>query len=131
MKIQRLHIDNYKIFRNFNLDLTHNTRAQNLIVLAGINGSGKTTLLKFIYHAFDHTETFDEGFVEFEYNEDGNVKTHKLEKRSMTSGNLFDPSQSKPKKVLYYEAGIRYQDMAAKIIVQFIDTLIYEKKQKK
>jgi predicted ATP-binding protein involved in virulence len=46
MKLRKIHIDNYKLFNNFDLDLTHNGKSQNLIVIAGINGSGKTTLLK-------------------------------------------------------------------------------------
>jgi predicted ATP-binding protein involved in virulence len=130
MKIQRLYIAHYKIFRNFSLDLTHNARAQHFIVLAGINGSGKTSVLQFIAHALDNTRAFDRGFVEIEYSENGSVKTRKIEDRTITSRRLSDPSQSKPSKVIYYEAGTRYQDTAAEIIVQFIDTLIYEKNKR-
>jgi predicted ATP-binding protein involved in virulence len=46
MKIRSVHIDNYKIFQNFDIDFTHNGKAQNLIVIAGINGCGKTTLMR-------------------------------------------------------------------------------------
>ena len=45
MKIKKLHIENYKVFRDFSIDFTNNGEVQNLIVLAGINGSGKSTLL--------------------------------------------------------------------------------------
>ncbi len=46
MKVTKLHIDDYKVFQDFDIDFTDgNGNAQNLIVLAGINGSGKTTLL--------------------------------------------------------------------------------------
>jgi len=47
MKLRKIHIDNNNyLFNNFDLDLTHNGKSQNLIVIAGKNGSGKTTLLK-------------------------------------------------------------------------------------
>ncbi len=58
MKIKKLHIDNYKVFQDFNIDFTNsNGEAQSLVAIAGINGSGKTTLLKnFIYPAFHHQD---------------------------------------------------------------------------
>jgi predicted ATP-binding protein involved in virulence len=46
MKIKSLHIKNYKIFQDFEIDFTNNGEVQNLIVLAGENGSGKSTLLR-------------------------------------------------------------------------------------
>lgn len=130
MKIQRLYIDQYKILRSFTLDLTHNGRAQHFIVLAGINGSGKTSVLQFIAHAFDNTKTFHEGWVEIEYAENGHIKTQKIEHRTITARKLVAPSPSKPQKVIYYAAGTHYQDTAAKTIVQFIDSLIYEKNKR-
>jgi predicted ATPase len=50
VKVTKLHIDEYKVFKDFDIDFTDKEgKAQNLIVLAGINGTGKTTLLEFIY----------------------------------------------------------------------------------
>ncbi len=46
MKIKRIHIKNYKVFRDFTIDFTNNGEVLNLVVLAGINGSGKTTLMR-------------------------------------------------------------------------------------
>lgn len=48
MKVTKLFIDNYKVFKDFHLDLTHDGKPQDLIVLAGVNGSGKTTILEVI-----------------------------------------------------------------------------------
>jgi predicted ATP-binding protein involved in virulence len=55
VKVTKLHIDEYKVFKDFDIDFTHNGEAQNLIVLAGINGTGKTTLLEFIFTVISST----------------------------------------------------------------------------
>lgn len=49
MKIRKIHIEEYKIFKDFEIDLTNNGEPLNIIVVAGINGSGKSSLLEFIY----------------------------------------------------------------------------------
>jgi predicted ATP-binding protein involved in virulence len=59
VKVTKLHIDEYKVFKDFDIDFTHNGEAQNLIVLAGINGTGKTTLLKFIFNCVNYRNEFD------------------------------------------------------------------------
>lgn len=48
MKLQHIHIEAYKVFRDFNLDfcLSGDDTPQSLIVITGVNGNGKTTLLK-------------------------------------------------------------------------------------
>lgn len=49
MKIKSIHIDDYKVFKDFDISfLGSNGEALDLIVLAGINGSGKTTLFEYI-----------------------------------------------------------------------------------
>jgi predicted ATP-binding protein involved in virulence len=53
MKIRKLHIQNYKLFDNFKLDLTdENDQTLDTIVLAGINGSGKTSVLELLTDIF-------------------------------------------------------------------------------
>ncbi|RLD52404.1 MAG: hypothetical protein DRJ05_17445, partial [Bacteroidetes bacterium] len=49
MKIREIHIQDYKIFKDFNIDFTNNESPLDIVVLAGINGSGKSSLLEFIY----------------------------------------------------------------------------------
>jgi len=45
MKIRKLHIKNYKLFDNLELDFTdENGHTLDTIVLAGVNGSGKTRI---------------------------------------------------------------------------------------
>lgn len=50
MKIEKVFIEKYKVFENFEIDfLDGNNNPLDLVVIAGINGSGKTSLLEFIY----------------------------------------------------------------------------------
>ena len=49
LKLVELHIDNYKIFKDFTISFTDkNHEPLPIIILAGINGSGKTTLLEYM-----------------------------------------------------------------------------------
>lgn len=53
MKIKRLYIDNYKMFKKFDINFTDkDNNALPIIVIAGVNGSGKTTLLDFVIEYF-------------------------------------------------------------------------------
>ena len=54
MKIRKLHIKNYKVFDDLELDFTDaDGKTLDMIVLAGENGSGKTTILEIIRGLFD------------------------------------------------------------------------------
>jgi len=54
-KIKSLHIEEYKIFKDFDIDFV-DTKGKPLpiVVLAGVNGSGKTTLLEYIFKNKEH-----------------------------------------------------------------------------
>ena len=137
MKIKQIYIKNHKIFNNFTLDLTHNGKALNLIVIAGINGSGKTTLFRdFIYNTFKNEVIVKESYIEVEYNQNKKHKIFKIDNESLST-NTFkdirytaDSLYNKFKNVVYYEAGFSDRQSAKKIIVQFIDKLIYEEDKK-
>jgi predicted ATP-binding protein involved in virulence len=50
MKLRKLHIEDYKMFKDFDISFVdENDEALPIIVLAGVNGSGKTSLLEYIY----------------------------------------------------------------------------------
>ena len=56
MKIRKLHIKNYKVFDDIELDFTDaNGKTLDKIVLAGVNGCGKTTILEIIKKFYDDT----------------------------------------------------------------------------
>ena len=60
MKIRKLHIKNYKVFNDLELDFTDaNGKTLDTIVLAGLNGSGKTTVLEIIRKMFDSPNLFN------------------------------------------------------------------------
>ena len=49
MKIKSVHINKYKIFKDFKIDFCDtNGKVLDVVLLVGINGSGKTSLLEFI-----------------------------------------------------------------------------------
>lgn len=51
MKLRKLHIEDYKMFKDFDIDFVdENDEALPIVVLAGVNGSGKSTLLEYIYN---------------------------------------------------------------------------------
>ena len=122
MKIRKIHIDEYKIFKNFDINFTFNDKPLNLIVIAGINGSGKTTLLDYIksygfyinkplIFSSNHNIGMDNTLngITYDYFND--------DKRSKDSINSF---------FLDKNENIEF---ASKKIVQYIDKMIYEEKK--
>ena len=54
MKLRKLHIEDYKMFKDFDISFVdENDEVLPIVVLAGVNGSGKTTLLEFMANSFD------------------------------------------------------------------------------
>ena len=70
MKITKLHLKDFKVFDDLELDFTgKDGQPLNQIVLAGLNGTGKTTILEvikgilngaYVYHPFRHFTESDE-----------------------------------------------------------------------
>jgi len=57
VKLRKLHIDNYKMFKDFDISFVdENDKALPIVVLAGVNGSGKTTLLDYINNISFHVK---------------------------------------------------------------------------
>ncbi len=48
MKLKHIHIDNYKLFHDFDIDFCDGNEPLRIVVIAGINGIGKSTLLEYI-----------------------------------------------------------------------------------
>jgi len=81
MKIRKLHLKNYKVFDDLELDFTdENGETLNEIVIAGVNGSGKTTVLEFIRDFLAVKKIDISNFeVELELNEGDNKRFHYTE----------------------------------------------------
>lgn len=56
MKLKHIHIDKYKVFKDFDIDFCWGDKPQNLIVITGINGNGKTTLFRDIISSTNTTD---------------------------------------------------------------------------
>ena len=53
MKLRKLHIEDYKMFKDFDISFVdEHDEALPIIVLAGVNGSGKSSLLEWIYNEY-------------------------------------------------------------------------------
>jgi len=70
MKLRSLHIEDYKLFKDFNIDfLDSDDKPLPIVILAGVNGSGKTTLLEYIDNFVAYLESkrvpLGSDFIEF------------------------------------------------------------------
>ena len=48
MKLKHVHIDDYKLFHDFDIDFCDEKGPLPIVVIAGVNGTGKSTLLSYI-----------------------------------------------------------------------------------
>lgn len=131
MKLRKIKINNYKIFKDFELDMTKNGQIQNLIVIAGINGSGKTTILKDIIFEFfanhrinGHTAIF----VDYVDKKTSENIVLELDRQRLNDANELNTSSYLDLKfpdTYYFKAGEIDPKGAKEIILEFIDKLIY------
>ena len=142
MKIRKIHIENFKVFKDFDIDLTHNDKPLNLVVVAGINGSGKTTLLEFIFRIICGNKELSTGNNK---NKDRII----AEKLDQESGKLIqytflesffslhqsvididDPSIVNDCLVKYLPSNIFKNKDFEYVFTNYIDKLIYEEDKK-
>jgi predicted ATP-binding protein involved in virulence len=131
MKIRKIHIEDYKIFKDFDLDLTHDGRPLDIVVVAGINGSGKTTLFEFIYD-FMNGKKFHESILDIQTSDifqDSDNVTFINGIDEIFSGSLkphLSYSESLKPYLSYFKAGTFIKTNAKSSIIEYIDKLIYE-----
>lgn len=142
MKIEKIHIEAYKIFKHFDIDFS----GQNLIVLAGINGSGKTTLLEFIYNTLSKSTISRKSNLLLLIGEDLEknfyadplltVMLHAkrgTHENKITFDKKFIEGLTKKikstfcKRIIYYKANNSETKSAKQIIRDYINDLIFEK----
>ncbi|MBM3435905.1 MAG: ATP-binding cassette domain-containing protein [Bacteroidetes bacterium] len=136
MKIRKIHIANFKIFNNVDIDLTTHGKPMSLLVLAGINGSGKSSLLEFIFDFL----TGKKPAYSNENNiigEKFDVETGKNIRVSYSTGTKSNIDQiSEPEikynkleknNVAYFKTYDTDVQFARSVIIKFIDRLIFEK----
>lgn len=123
MKIKHIHIDEYKVFHDFDIDFCLGGKLQNLIVVTGVNGNGKTTLFRDIISGTNVTEKPKSAIT---VQDDQGVNTFILPMQTSNERYTNDFS-----KVRFYEAGSsssigQLQDQ----IISYVDKLVYEKGQR-
>lgn len=136
MKIRNIHIENYKIFKDFDLDFTHRGKPLNIVLLAGINGSGKSSLLEFIFDYFNGRKaaySFGNKIIGEELDlESGKYILTSLDYDHLSNKNAVSESEqkySKPEKdsVAFFKTYETDVNHARAVIIKFIDKLIFEK----
>ncbi len=136
MRLRKISIKNYKIFRDFELDLTDDGKTQNLIAIAGINGSGKTTLLRDIIFEFfaNHKITGNINIeIEFLDERTKEIKILSLDRDELDNANSYGTGSYidlKFPKTYYLKAGEINPKQSKEIILEFIDKLIYQHDKK-
>jgi predicted ATP-binding protein involved in virulence len=99
MKIRKLHIKNYKVFNDLELDFTDaNGKTLDKIVLAGVNGMGKTMILELIKKMYDgtlfnYTKEFQNTTIEVEleiFKKEKEVFNKYSSADTQRQSNLFD-----------------------------------------
>lgn len=114
MKLIKLHIDNFKLFKDFDIDFTDSEdKPLPIAILAGINGSGKTTILEAINNSSDfHQRSKNESSLSILYK--GKLEDdQKVVDRIVRMGD---------EKILYFPANIDIED-----IKNFLPEYLFEK----
>lgn len=90
MKISRIEIENYKMFKNFTISFQKGTEILPVIVLAGTNGSGKTTLLEYINnYIVGHSKTQNNSFIKIHYKESSKNLIEKIDYQTLANNSSF------------------------------------------
>jgi len=125
MKLRKLHIENYKMFKDFDIDFVDkDNKPLPIIVLAGVNGSGKTTLLEYI----DNSNLEDKSFINIEINR----KTEPLDdfikddfgeyiKENIVLSKLNNLNEYKQNIVYFQVAKDKIEDIKETIRQKYID----------
>ena len=117
MKIVNLENIDFKILKDFNIDLKSDSDILDVVVLAGINGSGKTTILDFIYQKLKKNRYELNGNIYFQYNN----KIVKTEKKYQIEAKDIE------NKIIYIKAKDNNIDDLKKSIKEYIKYMIFDK----
>jgi len=113
VKLRKLHIDNYKMFKNFDISFVDKKmRPLPIIILAGINSSGKTTILEFINNFINLSTELD--FIDIE--NDSQIK--RFSKMKVSSNNMDYLNFKKLKK-------LNIEDYTKIVKQELIDNIVY------
>jgi predicted ATP-binding protein involved in virulence len=124
MKLRSLHIQDYKVFKNFDIDfLDSEDKPLPIVVLAGVNGSGKTTLLETIYNVDVKNTQIDILINKKMYDSFSNVDGIS----NLTHVGYVPILEKEKKDSLYFSAG---QDDTKKVADEFVKSFYFFLKEK-
>ncbi len=125
MKLRKLHIEDYKMFKDFDISFVdENDEALPIIVLAGVNGSGKTSLLEWIFYEYptlilDRRKTFSPITLRDEYQI---IDGQKIFKKHLETSEILIKDE-----FLYIPSGI---NDTKKVADEFVNTFYFFLKEK-
>ncbi len=136
MKLRKLHIEDYKMFKDFDISFVdEHDEALPIVILAGVNGSGKTTLLEYIYN-FSSLDKEKQNILQLE-NQEKKIINYKGEDKSIRPTNsghadhLFRETSSRisifKENFIYFPSGI---DDTKKVADEFVKTFYFFLKDK-
>lgn len=117
MKLKHLHIDSYKIFKDFDIDFCIDSEPANIIVIAGINGTGKTTLLNDMLSSKD--ETYQNAIAELTY-----IDSEFPEGKTIPIPHLalnYNP------EIIYFPASLENLENLNSFVKQYVNELVFVK----
>ncbi|CAA6811680.1 MAG: Putative ATP-binding protein [uncultured Sulfurovum sp.] len=130
MKLRKLHIEDHKMFKDFDIDFVdENDKVLPIVVLAGVNGSGKTTLLDSLGKTKQEQHLLKlENYTTIEIRENDNIEfTYDNLKQDL---NLDIPNKFfmfYADNIVYFSAGI---DDTKKVADEFVKTFYFYLKEK-
>ncbi|CAA6820062.1 MAG: Putative ATP-binding protein [uncultured Sulfurovum sp.] len=130
MKLRKLHIEDYKMFKDFDISFVdENDEVLPIVVLAGVNGSGKTTLLDSLGKTKKERHPLKlENYTTIEVRENDNIEfTYDNLKQDL---NLDVPNKFfmlYADSIVYFSAGI---DDTKKVADEFVKTFYFFLKEK-
>jgi predicted ATP-binding protein involved in virulence len=124
MKLRKLHIEDYKMFKDFDISFVdENDEPLPIIVLAGVNGSGKTTLLEYVFREFYYLDSKKRSFIEYE--DKRKIFNTKVREKFNINALLF--SKENKKDLTYFQSGI---DDTKKVADEFVKSFYFYLKEK-
>jgi len=130
MKLRKLHIENYKMFKDFDISFVdENDEALPIVVLAGVNGSGKSTLLDSLGKTKQKKHLLKlEDYTTIEMRENDNIEfTYDNLKQDLNFDVLNKFFIFYADNIVYFPSGI---DDTKKVADEFVKTFYFFLKEK-